>query len=273
MASNALSTGSRKTSRRPLILASVFGALSALLVLTYLQSAKTTEKPTTLATVPAVFALRDIPERTQIKEGMVEIRQIPVDARHRLAVSETGAVVGKITRVPISAGEQILSAKIAGEVKDVGFSAVVPDGKRAVAIGVTEVIATGGQISPGDYVDVIGVFEVNNGSFGGGNETSPFGGAPAAGPKVFSAVTVLQHVQVLAVAQKTDPNLPATNAKPSNNQPEAKSVTLAVSPEDAERLFLAEKVGNIRLSLRPFGDEEKRKIQPVFNELDAIVGS
>jgi pilus assembly protein CpaB len=279
MATNALSAGNRKASRRPLILAIVFGALSALLVLTYLQSLKSSDKSgTAVATAPVVFALRDIPERTEIKEGMLEVRQIPVDAKHNLALTSKDLAVGKLTRVPISAGEQMLSTKLAGDVKDVGFSGTIPEGKRAVAVAVTEVIASGGHITPGDYVDVIGVFEVHTDpnkqqSFG------PSGGGPSDSlqlqQKAYTAATVLQHVQVLAVAQNADQNIaPDGNGKvTAQGNDQAHSVTLSVSPEDAEKLFLAEEVGKLRLSLRPFNEDSQRSVLPVLNTLQDIVGN
>ena len=47
---------------------------------------------------------------------------------------------------------------------------------------------------------------------------------------------------------------------------------VAETPEQAEKLFLAEEVGTLRLSLRPFGEDEQRKIAPVSNDLPSIVG-
>lgn len=278
MASNALSASKGKTSRRPLLLAAAFGVLSAVLILAYLKTAGS-KNSTSVATAPAVFALRDIPERTVIKDGMVEVRQIPVDARHNLAMQDKNAVIGQITRVPIQAGEQVLSSKIADQVRDVGFSASVPEGKRAVAVGVTEVIASGGHISPGDYVDVIGLFEVYAPTDANGNPTGS-GPRDTAGkdqgdkPKVYTAVTLLQNIQVLAVAQNDDASLQPGSEKKSNGKPDqAKSVTLAVTPEQAEKLTLAENIGELRLSLRPFGDTEERKVTPAVNSLSQLVGN
>lgn len=139
-------------------------------------------------------------------------------------------------------------------------------------MGVTEVVATGGHVGVGDFVDVIGVFEVFDpnvkSAFGAGN-----GQADKA--KVFTSVTLLQNIQVLAVAQKSDPEVQTAgkNGDAKKDTTAAlKSVTLAVTPEQAEKLFITEEVGKLRLSLRPFGEDEQRKVNPVYNSLESIVG-
>jgi pilus assembly protein CpaB len=270
-----MGTAGRKSSRRALMLAMVFGAISAILVLSYLRGAGQSDD-SAVVTAPAVFAVRDIQERTVIKEGMLEVRQIPVDGRHELALREKSAAVGQIARQPISEGEQVLTNKIADQVRDVGFSANIPEGKRAVAVGTTEVIATGGNISPGDYVDVIGLFLVFQPKAGAErNVTVPKELDEEEASQQVMAVTILQNVQVLAVAHKTDQTLnPGGDKKASEqvNDAKAKSVTLSVTPEQAEKLFLAEETGRLRLSLRRFGDDEQRKIDPVINSLGEMVG-
>ena len=275
MATNSLSTASQKSNRRALLVAVVFGILSAVLVVSYLNSTRAKDNSAGLVTVPAVFALRDIPERTQIKDGMIEVRMIVADARHPLAVQDKQRAVSQITRVPIAAGEQILSSKIADQVRDVGFSAQVPEGKRAVAIAVTEVIASGGHITPGDFVDVIAVLEVNSaasGLAGAGGGNAFAGNNQGEKPKVYTSATIMQNLQVLAVAEKADPTLQNTGDKKLAKGEDAKSVTLAVTPEQAARLFMAEELGKLRLSLRPFGENEQRKIDPAFNSLSDLFG-
>lgn len=279
MATSALRTSGQKSSRVALLLSVAFGALSAVLVVSYLSKVKSEGGTRGVATVPAVFATRDIPERTEIKEDMVEVRNIPVDVRHSLALTDAKRAVGQITRIKIAAGEQVLSSKLADDKREAGFSAVVPEGKRAVAIAVTEVIATGGHLSPGDYVDVIGVFEVQSPTDSSGNPLNqPTGATAASGnsdkPKVFTAMTILQHVLVLAVAQQADPTIEPggkDERKPSRAD-DVKTVTLAVTPEQAEKLALAEQLGKLRLTLRPFGETEQRPVRPVTNTLTDLAG-
>jgi Flp pilus assembly protein CpaB len=45
-----------------------------------------------------------------------------------------------------------------------------------------------------------------------------------------------------------------------------------VTAEQAQTLFQAQEVGTLRLSLRPFGDDEVRPVTPIFNELPEISG-
>lgn len=271
MAANATSMP-RRNNRKAFIIAAVFGVIAAFLTLMYLRNAKS-EGNKSLATATVVVAVRDIPERTKIREGMVEVKEVPIDGMHNLALTEKQAAIGQITRVPIAEGEQILSNKVADQIRDVGFSANIPEGKRGVAVGVTEVVATGGHVGVGDFVDVIGVFEVFDPNvktaFGTGN-------GQAEKAKVFTSATILQNIQVLAVAQKSDPEVQTAgkvgDASKRDTTAALKSVTLAVTPEQAEKLFMAEEVGKLRLSLRPFGEDEQRKVVPVYNSLDQIVG-
>jgi pilus assembly protein CpaB len=141
----------------------------------------------------------------------------------------------------------------------------VPTGKRAFAISVSDLQTAGGLILPGDYVDVMVMYDVEfNGPAG-----------PAAGKQkadAFLVQTMLQNIEVLAVAQGIVDLVP--EATPSANgqrvrntelkpAPGAGTVTLALSPEQAERVYLAEGNGRIRLALRSYGDAEERPIDHV----------
>ncbi len=90
---------------------------------------------------------------------------------------------------------------------------------------------------------------------------------------------ILQDVEVLAVAQQIEGETPPATAvgqvaqavapnqnqqapkQPAQPQPGARTVTLSVAPEDAQRLVLAEDKGHIRLVLRAYGDGTTLKLQ------------
>ncbi|MFI5268863.1 MAG: Flp pilus assembly protein CpaB, partial [Chloroflexota bacterium] len=167
-----------------------------------------------------------------------------------------------------------LSTKLFGDREESGLAFVVPDGKRAVSIAVSELVGSGGMIVPGDSVDVVAVIDVQTNNNNVDLANPRFGVDPSSRSQVQAlAQYVLQNVEVLAVAQSLegDPAPQTTSQKvagavapgssapqpPKQNaaaQPSAHTVTLAVGPEDAEKLVLAEDKSRIRVVLRAHGD-------------------
>src|SRR5262249_12577877 len=263
-----------RRSKLGLIFALARGLMVALLVWNYTQhlqtqlrqAAEQAAEKAKLETVDVLVAAHDIPAHTKLTLDQLKVKQIPTQAKLPLAFTKVDDAIGKETQYPISDGEQILPAKFVAQRLDTGLAFVIPAGKRAVSIKASEVIGAGGFVQPGDKVDVIGSFDKEK---MGKDE----------------AVIVLQNVEVLAMAQipegdqepapppsatdqivgkvnspaavpgtaQTVPTPTATPVKPKT-QPEAKTVTLAVSPEQAQRLVLAEDQGRLRLALRPAKD-------------------
>src|SRR5690606_13355307 len=91
-----------------------------------------------------------------------------------------------------------------------------------------EVIAGGGFLRPGDYVDVL--MYINNVGNGGYTQT------------VISGARLLSYGTILET--------------PDNNQPSTgRNAVVAVPSELVNRLLLAEQEGRLRLAARPFGAE------------------
>ncbi len=246
--------------KRVMILALMMGLVTSVLVWNYMQQLAQNAQPVVM--VPVLVAARDIPARAVLTEDLVKVQQVSAEARHPQALTSRQAAAGQIAKMPIAAGEQILSSKFFGQRKESGLAFVVPPGRRAVSVGVTEIIGSGGLIVPGDRVDVLAVFDARY----LGKET---------------ATTVLQNVEVLAVAQQLEGEPPKTtseqlsqgmgfgggNAQPDKVEPKtapmARSVTLSVNPDDAQRLVLAEERGKIRLALRAYSDQDIVELAPV----------
>jgi pilus assembly protein CpaB len=187
---------------------------------------------------------------------------------------------GKVTKLPISQGEELLGTKLFGDREQSGLAFVVPDGKRAVSVAVSEVVGSGGMIVPGDSVDVVAVLDTQTTTAVGNQADARFGVDVSTHAQI-KAISqyILQNVEVLAVAQQLegDPAPQSTtdkasqavsgngsqSAPPKPNpaaQPGAHTATLAVGPEEAEKLVLAEDKGRIRLVLRAHGDDTTIKL-------------
>jgi pilus assembly protein CpaB len=248
------------------------------MVYQYVGQAGQAAKP--VETVPVLTAAADIPARTTITGDMLRVARVPVDLKLPQAMVGSTDAVGKVTKLPISQGEEVLSTKLFGDREESGLAFVVPEGKRAVSVGVTEVLGSGGMIVPGDTVDVVAVMDVETNTSGNSANNPRFGVDPSNQAQIKAvAQYILQNVEVLAVAQQLegDPPPPTTGQKvsgavtPNSNapqppkqntaaQPAAHTATLAVGPEDAEKLVLAEDKGRIRLVLRAHGDTATLKV-------------
>jgi pilus assembly protein CpaB len=256
--------------RGAVVAALALGALTSYMAWRYVDQANSSGQKVEMA--PVVVANASIPARTIITPDLVRVQQIPVQAIHPLATHSVEEVIGKVVRTEMSADEPVLTNKLFLQRGESGLAFMVPEGMRAVSVGFTEIIGSGGMVTPGDHVDIIGVFEAK-----GLTTTQPTGQngqnernqaqQPSLGPngsdpnqQTSLATMVLQDVQLLAVAQrlegeetKKDQGLAIPGANPQQSpqaqmaqrsepapQPQAKTATLAVGPEDALKLVLAE---------------------------------
>ena len=158
-------------------------------------------------------------------------------------MTRTTDLVGRPTRVAISAGEVITGQKVYASVSDMGLSGRIPPECRAVTVGINDVTGVSGFARPGDYVDVMLVSsQVENN-------------------KVVSEM-ILQNVLLLAINQAADTgnNRSATNDKNQKQNANANNTvagsparaTLALTPEDVLKLTAKAQMGQIYLSLRPY---------------------
>lgn len=177
-----------------------------------------------------VVAVKDIPGRATITQDMVKVVKVPPELLQSGIYNELSKVVGVMARVPISAGDQITERRLAIEGKVSGFVGSIPKDKRAYTIAATDVTGVAGFVKAGDYVDIVAAFDK---SVAGENLSK----------------MLLQNVLVLAANRNDDMEV---SGKGKKDIEKMVSVTLAVSPEEAAELALAEAKGKVHLALRPF---------------------
>lgn len=202
---------------------------------------------------PLLIAARDIPADHPIQAA--DVTTIFNDSQPADSYHEIAQVSGQTTRLPIAAGDLILSDHFS---QLSPLVASIRPGERAIAVRVDEVTGAGGFIEPGDRVDVL--FFLASGREAGNDS---------------SAQRILRDVRVLAygnsvesinrkaIAQKAKLNKPAeakgspeTQTSTDDDEPsgkKSKTAVLAVADKDLSSLLLAESSGRLRLAL--IGDE------------------
>lgn len=251
---------SEHRSRLIIIAAVIFAGIAALLLFVALQNGDGGgggSEGAAAATTEVVVATRSISANTTLEADMIEVKAIPLDQSLTGAYSTLDAALGLPVRYPLQAGEQVTTLKIGLDAiedeKDLAL--VLEPGERAFAVEATEVSAVGGLLLPGNFIDVIAVFDEE--TFGVGKTE-----------------TVLQNIEVLSVAQEAQEPVPrASTDDPADlaggsgisgqrpeeveRQPRARSVTLAVTPQQAQLLAALQSEGTgikIWLALRPLED-------------------
>jgi len=181
-------------------------------------------------------AADDIQVGARIEEHDVRTVKYPASALPAGTYSARSKVMGRSVILPIAKGEFILPSKLAPENAGSGLPSLIPPGMRAVSVRVNEVVSVAGFVGPGTRVDIL------------------LTGTPN-GTSESQTTTVLQNVAVIAAGQRLERNA----AGDAQNAP---VITLLASPEDAERVTLAQSEGKIQLALRNPLDTHQDPVDP-----------
>ena len=233
-------------------IALVLSLITAALVYNFLRESVKKPLPSDLASV--VVARVDIPPKTRITPEMVQVSQLPAEYIQTGAVRELPKVVGVVAREAIVNGEQVLERRLLMKGTQAGFTGVIPAGKRALTVAVTDVTGVAGLLKAGDSVDAIVTFDQQ-----------------AVGAHV--SRLLLQNLTVLAVNRESEVPMEKDGKKePSKDAGVVKltTVTLAVSPEEATQMTLSEEKGKLRLVLRPYLPETTVAASPPVTTVDLV---
>jgi pilus assembly protein CpaB len=183
-----------------------------------------------VTTRPVVVAKTDIQEGMAIDRIALQVAQWPVQTVPVGAFSSIDSVVGRVPRVAIYNGEPIVPGRLAPTGTGPGLEVKIPPGQRAMAVRINDVAGISGLLQPNSRVDVLVTIKEAN--------------SDKQVAKLF-----MSNMLVLSVGTEVQRD---TQGKPIN----ATTVTLAVTPDEAERLAIAMNTGSIQLVLRGYGDPD-----------------
>lgn len=208
---------------RMMVLASAALVLSVVVTfLTYRMLRQRLTPPEEMTTIVVVTQKTALGAR--LTPADVRVTPWPKAVQMEGTFHDLAEVLGRAVIVPMGANEPVLEAKLAPKDGGAGLTATIPDGMRAVAIRVNDVIGVSGFVVAGTRVDIILSGSLTNGV-------------------IDVAKIILENVQVLAAGQNTERD---ADGKPMNVQ----VITVLVTPEDAEKLALASVEGRMQLALR-----------------------
>jgi pilus assembly protein CpaB len=214
------------------ILAVAIAAVAAYSLYNYLkmQEKKVSEA---VASEKIVVTTAEIPVGDTINGNQLKTVDWPKANVPQGAFPSIDQVAGRIVLQTLEAGDPVTESRL---VPKEGPSNVltykIPEGHRAMTVAVDQVAGVAGFINPGNLVDVV-------------LTTTP------PGAKLTLSKIVLQKVPILAIGQIIDQKEGKPTVVPT--------VTMDVTPDDAEKLAIASSQGRLQLVLRRVGDKEEVK--------------
>ncbi len=198
-------------------------------------------------TAPVYVAKADIGTGTLLTPEAVRLEQWPKEKVPAGALSQADDLDGRHAKQAIFADEPIIDRKLLAR-GQMPTESMVPKGLRVVPIQVGIEAIHSGLVVPGSRCDVQ-VFIHSDPNLGVGETLCK---------------TILQDIRVFAVNDVTsteslDPKTPNTRSIPTG-----KTVSLLVTPAQAQIVTLASQLGSIRLILRSNQDSDQPKTVAVF---------
>ncbi len=179
-----------------------------------------------VATSYAVVAAEAMPVGTLLRKEQLRLVAWPAASPVQGGFDAVEKAVGRGLIQQVAENQPITESILAAVGAGGGLPPTIPQGMRAMSVRVNDVIGVAGFAVPGTRVDVIVTL-------------NPIGTTPG------MSRVVLSNIEVLAVGTLTDQQ----KAKEGEAIPST-VVTLKVTPEDAERIALAESAGKLTLVLR-----------------------
>jgi pilus assembly protein CpaB len=189
-----------------------------------------------------LVAQRALPTGTIITADSVSFQDWPKelvqDAYFLNGTADMSKLLGTVVRYPITAGQPLTQGALVSP-GDRGFlAAALGPGMRAITIPVSDTSGVGGFVFPGDRVDLMLTQAVKSGSDGE--------------QELKAAETILRNLRVLATDQATSTEIVEGKSVVKTSR----TVTLEVTPRIAEKISVAQSVGQLSLSLRPLADNQ-----------------
>jgi pilus assembly protein CpaB len=214
----------------PLLVIGLFLAGGSVLVAhNYLKNINSQPGEAQAEEISAIAVARaEIPYGAPIHFELVSMQEWPQAAIPSEAFTSLEEVLGTSDQEPrrarrsIVPGEPILRSKVSKFGEKVTIADIIDPTKRAMAIRVNDVSGVAGFVTPGDRVDVLLTRRFNNDDM--------------------VTTTVLQSIVVRGTDQLADEDLDKPNV--------VRTVTVEVTPEEAQRLALAQQAGTLGLTLR-----------------------
>jgi pilus assembly protein CpaB len=216
-----------------LVVALVIGLISAVALYSYMTSVEA--RAYEGAELVEVFVVKkEIPRGTlgddAIGNELIAADEMPQEYRPDSALTDLTPIRGKVAITDLKAGQVVVDGLflVPTEVPGGTISSQLDEGEVAVTVSVDQVRGVGGNLLPGDRVNML-VSLVDT------SQATEGEAAQATDDSNKQVRYLYQNVKILAIGQNAAPGLGETEA----SNPGSDLITFAVPPEAAQRIVFA----------------------------------
>jgi pilus assembly protein CpaB len=210
------------------------------------QNAQAEQKVEIIVLTEDISTGKDITEKNVVFKAWPRSALFPgLIVKKKDQTTPLDAVKGKVVR-DLKKGEPLTRSALIDGSKETFLAASLEKGYRAMAIKVNAETAAGGFMGPGDYADILLTYATNIRWYGDDREQAN----QVIDDNIDKQATeiILENIKVLAVDQ--------TMQRETQKIKVGKTVTVQVTPEQAEILTMASRMGTLSLTLRGLGDHK-----------------
>jgi Flp pilus assembly protein CpaB len=219
-----------------------------------------------------VVASQDIPANTNlnplIDQGVFSILRVPIDAVVDGAVSDPSQLRGLTSTAPILANEQIPVGRLSSGEAPQGGSLGISEGNVALSIRVDDEAAVNGSITRGSSIVVYATYDSPEFLPGGTpqQQITKASTSVQSGELPTFTISLIPSVRVLEVEN------PVATEGSSQSANEPVTLTLDLTPQDAQNLVYAKETGRIWIGLLPPDEEAGHPLPFSVIPLDRVLG-
>lgn len=202
--------------------------------------------PAAPTTVEVRVAARDLHVGALLESADAPFAAIPeAEFEQGMVTAEGDDALGAVVIAPMRAGAPLRRHALLAPGQEGFLAAVLSRGMRAVSVGVDAVSGAAGLIFPGDRVDVLLTQRVD-----GEDDDAEVG-------LRWASETILRNARVIAVDQNLKTDLTERDATAV-----ARTITLEVTPAEAEVIAVARNLGALSMTLRSIIVEGELQDEP-----------
>ena len=220
----------------PMIASAIIGVIAV--VIFWYWSSEFKKLHSAGETERVIIAKKNLNPNVRIKKEKLGYKKIPKRYLHAYAIpsKDIDMVINQVPTYKIKAGQPLLWTDFRdGTAGKKQLSKLIKKGERVYTIHVDRISSAGGNLMPGDHVDILGIFKKPNES----NE---------------STITLLQDVVVLATGSDVGGSIGSNFGGKKKRQ--FSTVSLKVTIEESELLAFAQHNGKLTLAIRNPEDVE-----------------